>query len=200
MADDDRGNHRKVYARGFYDGLAAAGGELKSEKIDEKLRGRSMQEQKAFAAVPIQEYWSAAQIGSAIQRSSGSTMDRKTLDGCLLRLKDAGLIQSRADGTFRRVQVRDGEKKEMAENRVPESTGIAPAKTLNPVDNISDPKDTPLDRLAGIATVLRLHGTILHNAAKEVEEIALELEERNEAGDAEVQKLRQLKSILKELA
>jgi len=197
MADEDRGNHRKVYARGFYDGLAAAGGELKSEKIDEKLRGRSMQEQKAFAAVPIQEYWSAAQIGSAIQRACGSVMDRRTLDGCLVRLKDAGLIQSRADGTFKRTAIRDGEKKDMAENRKDDDIV---AKATDVVMSVNPKGPDMLDRMQALATNMRLHADYLQTMAAQVEEMALEIEERRETGDAEVQKLRQLKSILKELA
>jgi hypothetical protein len=193
---DDRINHRKVYARGFYDGLAAAGGDLKADKVEEKLRGQSAQVQKTYAAVPIQEWWSAAQVGSAIQRASGAAMDRKTLDACLHQLKDAGLVQKRADGTFCRARV--AEEKEVVAKTPPDEAilvkGTDVPLTTKPEGN------GPFERMAALAGNMRLHATYLNQMASEVEAIALELEERRESDDVEAQKLRQLKSLLKELA
>lgn len=197
MADDNRGNHRKVYARGFYDGLAAAGGDLKADKVEEKLRGQSAQVQKTYTAVPIQDWWTAAQIGSAIQRASGAAMDRKTLDACLHHLKDAGLVQRRADGTFQRAQVREVEEKKVAEE--PKREVVTVKATDLPV-RVEPKGNDALDRMLALAANMRCQADYLNNMAKQVEEMALEIEEKRESGDAEVQKLRQLKSILKELA
>lgn len=192
MADDNRINHRKVYSRGFYDGIAAAGGELKADKVEEKLRGRSSQEQKSYAAVPIQDWWSAAQIGTAVQRASGSVMDRKTLDGCLMRLKDAGLISMRADGTFKRVEVR-----EKVIEQPMQSTEVILTKGTD-IPLAAAPQGTkPFDRMLALAENMRCHADYLTNMAKQVEEMALEMEEKRESDDAEVQELRQLKTLLK---
>ena len=152
------------------------------EKQQQKLAGQSSVARKVFEHVPISEYWASAQVARELNRATGSVMDLRVLTGCLMTLRDAGLVRMTASGGFRREPV--------ALPFVP-TTKSEPMKPTNPAAQPSR-EVSAIDLLAGIAKSLRA-------VALEIETAAIAIEESRAKDAGELQKLRQLQALLKGL-
>lgn len=128
---------------------------------------------KVLASVPIQETWTAHQIISDIARS-GSRPDPHIVEGCLNTLCDSGLVRERPRGYFQRVKPKEEKVASIAS---------APQQK-EPID--------PLAKLGNIASSLR-------TLADELEDVALAIEEKHAGATEELAKLRQLKTLLRDL-
>ncbi|KVT86284.1 hypothetical protein WT25_11055 [Burkholderia territorii] len=100
----DRFDHRKVYARGFYDGMEAM--RMTPQRQKQLLEGQTQQARNLFEFIPIQDTWPANRISAEMKSKKGSAYDFKTVVACLGALKDAGLIREQR-GNFQRVEVRE---------------------------------------------------------------------------------------------
>lgn len=152
------------------------------EKQQQKLAGQSSVARKVFEHVPISEEWASVQVARELNRATGSVMDMRVLTGCLMTLKDAGLVRVSASGCFRREPVA---------LPVPSTIKPAPMKQPNPAAQ-SSREVSAIDLLAGIAKSLRA-------VAAEIETAAIAIEESRAKDEGELQKLRQLQALLKGL-
>lgn len=156
------------------------------EKQKQKLAGQTGIAQKIFQYVPAAEEWTAAQIGQAMMRATGSRVDPKTLGGCLMTMVDSSLVRATNRGTFQRAPVSassiDNPKKEQS-----------PMATAVEATVIKTATTSAIDLLAGIAQKLR-------EVTQELEVAALAIEEGNAKNAADVAKLHQLQALLKGLA
>jgi len=132
---------------------------------------------KVYHAVPITEAWTAAQINSELRRQ-GVTKSTDIVEGCLANLVDNDLVLEKPMGTFRRIEVREPEKKQMA--TTPALTVIATSAA--PVD--------PLQVLAALSNRVR-------QLADEIDTIALQVDGMFAAVAKDSEKLRQLQNLLK---
>ena len=181
MSDDC--SHRKVYGRGYYDGLRAAS-EGKTDMNSQRLRhienNLPMIAKKVLDAVPIQQAWSITQIKSELSRV-GLTYSSKAVSGCLNSLTDSGLVKEPKTGVFTRVS------KEKAK---PVLKAVAPN---------SEPAElAPAERVSAATKLMQL-GAEMRALADRLDDAVLELEAERESQQAELASIQQLKTLLKTL-
>lgn len=166
-------------------------------KIEAMLQGQTSIARKIFEFVPIAEGWSEFQIASEMHRVTGSKVDPKVFRGCLRDLADAGLIRRRAD-QFSRTPIQDKTPKEA---EMPKAVTTLQLKPSQPKGE--KPADSPIEILGDIAgSIVALGKSMaeqLHQLASRVEEAALQIEQGQEANAANLQKLKQLQSLLRSL-
>ncbi|HDR9163629.1 TPA: hypothetical protein QDB28_004033 [Burkholderia vietnamiensis] len=198
--DREPGAHRRVYAKGFYDGLKAAEKEMTPAKFKIALDSQSAIARKIFEGVPIQDSWTANKIVTELTRMGGSTrVDFRTAQGCLDSLKDAGLIKEPQRGLFQRVMPRERETISL-----PASAQAAPSldpQAREPKITITPPatdESTPISILGGIASALRTQAAELIQIADKIDTAAIGIEERAEHVESRLSKFRELSALLKE--
>lgn len=156
------------------------------DKQKQKLAGHASIAQKIFQHIPVTEEWTAAQIGGAMARATGSRTDPRTLGGCLMTMVDSGLVRATSRGTFQRTpvsqQITKTEKEPAAMTTISKITPPA-----------SQPVTSAIDLFAGIASKLRA-------IAADIEAAALTFEEGQAKTSEEVAKFKQLQALLKGLA
>ncbi|WP_176079335.1 hypothetical protein [Paraburkholderia tropica] len=158
-------------------------------KYQAALSGQTGIARKVLDMVPIQEAWTRAEIATAMKRVTKSSPDVAVLDGCLARLKDAGLIRERAAGQYQRIEVREKE-----------AVIVATAIVANPGPKLAEQPAAPIDILAGLSSRVREMATQMVMLASDIETAALTIEQANESNSGELGKLRQLRELLTSLA
>lgn len=183
---DEATSHRKVYARGLFDGLRKAGivdveefmNAAKMKQVESGLTGIA---RKVLDAVPINDAWQSHTIANEIKRMTGSAPESKMVNGCLESLKNSGLVREPKRGMWIRVSTKDHDD---------EAKEPAPA---NVVELRKQPEQwTPREMLKSLAVeIMELAGK-LDDVANEIDKA----EKRNEEKTA---KLRQLQELLRGL-
>lgn len=158
-------------------------------KYQAALSAQSGIARKVLDMVPIQEAWSRAEIAGAMKRVTKSTPDVAVLEGCLARLKDAGLIRERGTGQYQRVEVREKE-----------AVIVANAFVADPGPKLAEQPATPIDVLGRLSARVREMATQMVMLASDIETAALTIEQANESNSGELGKLRQLRELLTSLA
>lgn len=143
--------------------------------------------QKVFEAVPMQEAWPCHQIHGALQRTTRTTMDYKTFQGCLNTLKEAGLVHEPKMGFFERVKPREPMAK----------TNVSPMN-VSPI-NASRSGEPERERPAAVEVLYELSNRA-RALSLDLAAAASMIGEEIEQNAASAQKLSQLQSILKGLA
>lgn len=146
---------------------------MRHSRFQQIASGLSSIALKVYEAVPINEAWTAPQINGELRRK-GITKPGDIVEGCLSNLVDNGLVLERPTGTFRRVEVREPEKKPMAV--------VTPIAAPAPVD--------PLHVLGALSQRVR-------QLADEIDTIALQVDGMFAAVAKDSEKLRQLQNLLK---
>lgn len=204
--------HRKVYAKGFYDGIKAAafgittlGEGMNHARKVSLISGLSGIAKKVFDAVPLGEEWSAGQIGSEVHRT-GTAIDMKTLQGCLGSLVNQKLIKETSPGSFTRreravIQIVKTEPEYFTKPKE------APVLTVTAEKN-NQPKDkaAPIDVIGDIAknmalviSQVNMAITNLNKLKGDIEEAAIIIEEQFAESEKRSEKLKQLQELLKNL-
>ncbi|WP_395066163.1 hypothetical protein [Paraburkholderia silvatlantica] len=168
------------------------------------LQGQTTIARKVYDLVPMQEAWPASRIYGLLAKNAN--IDLSIVLGCLTSLKDTGLVRDVGNQTWQRVPVR-GEihaqgyqpEEQGAMPPPPAPAGERPNLTLAQAP-AQDPKPAPLDLLAGIALQLRDLGKAIASVASEIESAALVIAEGNSETEANLDKLRQLQTLLKSLS
>ncbi|MCA8226185.1 hypothetical protein [Burkholderia vietnamiensis] len=158
-------------------------------KYQAALSGLSTIAKKVLDMVPIQDAWSRSEIAGHLLRVTKSSPDAAVIDGCLGRLKDAGLIREPSRGRYQRVEVREREVLKVPVQK-PEEAVNAPVE--QPI--------LPIEILSKLAERARTVATELVMLASDIETAALTIEQGNAENAASLEKLRQFQSILKSLA
>lgn len=139
---------------------------------------------KVLDAAPYEEFWSSSQIATELYRQ-GKRLDKSIVEGCLRSLVRDGLLKESGEG-FQRIRLDE------EDNPVTNATPITPA---------AEPlvEQTPQEKLFGVVAKLHEASTLLASVAHELEDIILSIEDERSSNDAELEKLRRLKSVLREL-
>lgn len=143
---------------------------------------------KVYNVVPKQDVWAVQQINAELNRLQQS-IDFHILGGVLDSLVRAGLIQEVGKGRFMREPIR--KKAVPAEKPQPQEVKMPPA----PSQAVA--QKTALDKLIELSKAIETLGKAAAMYAKQLEDIALEVEEQIEKGSAEMKNLRQLRALLK---
>ena len=165
----------------------------KESRIEALLQGQTSIARKIYEFVPIGEDWTEFQIVAEMRRVTGSVPDLKVARGCLRDLADAGLIVRRNDQHRRTPTQEKTQQKEVAMPAVTHATQAAKvAAAQSPIDLLGD--------IAGsIVALSKSVGEQLQQLANRVEDAALQIEQGQEANAANLEKLRQLQSLLRSI-
>lgn len=159
---------------------------MNASRVIELERGLNMTDKKILDMVPFTDPWTVNDIHKAIDKL-GRKIERKTLCGALLSLRDVGLIKD-VNGAYIRVSA----KQKTSSPALPTAEPTEPAASPDTVN-----KATTLDRLADGARNARNMAAQLMEMASNLEEVALEVEERIQQASAESAKFRQFRELLK---
>lgn len=197
----DPANHRKVYARGLFDGLRKAGIDNPEEFMNQarqqsKENNLSGIQRKIYECTPIKSPWHVSQICTEVYRATGSRCERKTVDDCLMKLTEMGLCKEFKQGHFMRVEARIAAKEpeKVVASPVEECNVIDIKKIVAAVEKVGEERKAagPMDRLAAVAGELR-------SLANVIEEIACDVEQSMQQANEKTAKLRQLQELLRGL-
>lgn len=162
---------------------------MNASKRESILNNATAISKRVFDSVPISEPWTIMQIHNDMIRQGKGSNDLKMTSGCLNSLKDIKLITETSLGHFMQRKV----------TKVKE-------KNLKVVGNdredisLSNKKEKPIDKLFRAATSLKKLGIMLKEVAEDIETATLQFEEEGGENAKEFEKLKQLSSLLKELA
>lgn len=171
---------------------------MKESRQQQLLEGQSSVARKVFEGVPIQDAWAEKEIVKAM-RTGGFTIAAHAVRGCLLDMKDVGLIKEPKSGHFQRVPVQSYLRlSEVTEPLAKFQPSNEPAMQT---PTTKKPEPTPLDLLATVATELVLLSSEFSERMKalalRVEEVALSVGAQREADAAIIAQANQLKVLLK---
>jgi hypothetical protein len=161
------------------------------------MQGQNGVAKKVYDCVPIAESWSSFQVMSAMRSLTGSTPDARIVSGCLSRLVDSGLVKKTGRDSYQRAPVEQKQKPEEPKMPAPakKQTEVSSAAPCNAMQRQSAPLEM-LSELAGEIVGMAEH---LKRLASRVEDVALAVEQERESNSENLEKLRQLQSILKSL-
>lgn len=153
-------------------------------RYEELERAQNGVARKVLDIVPQQEAWTAQQIHSESARL-GRHLERRVLDGCLIKLVEAGLVREPQPGRFQRVTPRPTLVRTEAHEAPPVVDSPAPPG--------------PMERRAALAAELRQLSADAEALATRVDDVAVEVEEEMQKLREEGGNLRKLKDLLKSL-
>nr|DAH87993.1 MAG TPA: hypothetical protein [Caudoviricetes sp.] len=159
-------------------------------KYQAALSGQSAIAKKVLEMVPIQEAWSRTEIAGHLLRVTKSSPDAAVIDGCLGKLKASGLIREASRGRYQRIEVRE---KEVVKVPISEAT-------LAAVVAVEERAVAPIEILSKLSERARSLATQVVMLASDIETAALTIEQSNAENAANLEKLRQLQSLLKSLS
>lgn len=138
---------------------------------------------KVFDHTPIQESWPVNKIIGAMVTAGTTRVDLRTAEGCIERLKDAGLVKETDRGLFQRVVPRERETITLPSSVVAAVADDAPAPQALALGDLS--------------AILRARATDLLKLADDIDNEALRVEERVEAAEQRVAKFREFTNLIK---
>ncbi|WP_147400811.1 hypothetical protein [Bordetella avium] len=155
------------------------------------LRGQTSIAQKVYQAIPSAagQYASAMDVAGQVKKATGAGIDIHVLRGCLASLKRSGLVREVTPGSFRQVGVR--EKVEM-------KTEGATAEVMAATEKTQVSND-PMDMLGDLSGRLRGLMASLGRLADDIDGAAILIGERAGQSAAELAKVKQIATLLKEL-
>jgi hypothetical protein len=207
-------NHRKVYAKGYFDGLQAAvikaeqniagfSDMLNKSKFDRIYNNLSSIARKTYDAVPIQSAWTTQKVISEMQRN-GVSSEYRIICGCLNSLIAAGLVKEVSKGEFIRTQIREAEKaiaapsndqiKPQTEETMPPKQ-TAPTDIIKPVQPVVAAKKSPIDLLGELSARMAQYADCVKTLAAEINDACIAVQADMEASAESVQKVNELRKI-----
>lgn len=193
---DDAGSHRRVYGRGFFDGLRTAGitdpdefmNQARLRAAEQSLNGMA---RKVLDVVPRDESWPVGRICNELARK-GSNPDVRVVTGCLSTLRDDGLVREPQPKHFIRVMTKPKPKPELA---------VMPSVEKTKEENKVRAEETPdpLESLTLLARSARETARQLVDMAADIEGIADKVDKEVQRIREDTGKLRQLKALLKDI-
>lgn len=176
-----RTSSRRSYGKGFYDGLRAAGvqaigEEMNKKKFTELYDGMTSQPRDVYESVPIKTSYSIGQIMDDMNRR-GVAQTKTVVENCLAMMTKNGLIKQQRTGFYIREQVRDAEQ-------MPVVTELQSNRSS---------KNSPMQLLNNLAEKAR-------QLAEELDYAAIEIEQEFQNSEAKSEKLKQLQTLLKNIA
>lgn len=169
---------------------------MNQSKIDRVENNLSGIARKVLDAVPLQESWSTAEVIAEMRRQ-GQNPDFRIVAGCLSSLCEQRLVREPTQGKFTRVQSKPV-LKAVKEVKAETPAAVASEARINPETTGAAKPDT-LGKLAALSTGLRTLSDALANAAKQIDDVAIEVEERIQSIEADGQQLQQLRTLLKSI-
>lgn len=163
------------------------------QRLQAQLSGQSSVAKKVYEVVPIQDAWPHGKIYATLNEITRSTMDMRIFRGCLNSLKESGLVREPMKDFFQKSPIKEKKEMEM-QTLAPISTISKPAsgahgQTLSEQKSASD----PIDLLSTLSSRLR-------SLADDLDGAAIAIGDGIAESSKNLEKLKQLQSILKSLS
>lgn len=184
---------------------------MKESRQQQLLQGQSSQARKIFEAVPIAESWTESTINKAIRLTGAQIIPSHTLRACLRDMCDAGLVRETPGGYYQRIAVtRTAPTSQKAPEQM--SSQSAPVRAAAPEILVTHKVDlganTPEEPKPSAGTVLialaiqvnELHASFskgIATIAEQLEAVATQVEQEQEANAESLKNLAQLRTLLK---
>lgn len=188
--------NRRIYGRGLFDGLRKAGIEnpedfMRNSRINETVSGLTGLPKRILDAVPIKEDWAASKIISELRRR-GANPDHQFVMRYLGEFSRLGIIKETKPNVFTRLAlppVTDPARQPKAHQ------DVSVARKEESTDNPGS-----MEKLAEIALRARQLAEAIGTLANDIEECAIEVEERIESAQKDGAKLKQLHELIKSIS
>lgn len=192
----DADSHRRVWARGFHDGMRAKGEEMntRQKSLIDGLNGVAS---KVYEAVPVAEGWSAQQINTELYRL-GRRIGYDVVEGSLRKLCDSKLVRMPSKTTYQRVSFE--ETKSATVVQMPQQPPRLDAPMTAPIATVSAVEaKTPIDVLAPLAERVGSMAALLQKLAGDIETAALLVADQLKESEQKSEQLTQLRRLLKSI-
>lgn len=134
----------------------------------------------------MKDPWSTHQILAELRRV-GRNVDASVIGGCIKTLINQGLVKEPKSGLYIRVEIRQPIKVE-----IPTFTAVAEKRDAERPAAQAE----PIDRLADLSARARRLAEEVSALASDIEDVALEVEQRRIADRSDADKLRQLRDLM----
>jgi len=199
---DKKLDSRRIWGRGFRDGLRAAG--ITKEELTMQAakalrleREISPMARKVLGATPIGQPWTVADIITELGRTTHTHPDHKTVAGCLNSLVDDGLVKEVHKGQFMRVRV-----KQPGDDQPTLIHSVAPKKQEEPqvpiIEVKGQPSQEPLEMLANLGQQMRSIAMACNKLAEQCDDIGLAVEGRMQKMGQDSEYLTKLRTVLQQ--
>jgi hypothetical protein len=180
-----KSGHRKVYGKGFIDGMRAAAKEagmgLSASRARELEQALSGVERKVYEHLSVQSPMSSGEVVGQIRRATGSVTDIRIVDGCLENLVERGLAK-KSGGKYQREAIKDR----------PAVAKLEVVKTMAVTEKAPDSKAE-----SNVDEIRRLSGEIVERLDK-IEDCAKAIEREKDKANERNAKAAKLAELLKD--
>lgn len=191
---------RRAYGRGYFDAIQ----KIESERQDSMNPARMEEATKSLSgiakhvldATPKMEVWTTQQICTEIRRA-GRNIETTIVMGCLGTLVRQGLVQEKPSGHFIRVMPKQKAPPPPTLQVVQAPVPEAAEQPASQAAATPQRDDGTLAKLAELSNALRASAESLENFANDLDDVAIEVEERIQKINADSEKLSQLRALLK---
>lgn len=187
---------RGAYGRGYHDAIKAMEKDhmtpAKLAQAEQSVNGIAL---KVLEATPKQEAWPLSKIIAELKRA-GCSIGADVALGCLSTMTRTGLVKETEPRVFIRVTAKPRAALEVVEPAKPSKAAAAPAPAPAPEIPAPQPRDT-LQKLANLSADVRTMAQQFTALAASIDDVALEVEDRIAAINADSEKLAQLRALLK---
>lgn len=193
---------------------------IKKELLDRRLAQQTAIARKVYQAIPIEEAWTHIEIYREFVRLHGTSVEVRTVGGCVSSLVDSGLVRQVQRDRYRREPVKEAQQekvrlahanrlanREISEDdldtvdlrsKEPEAeqvirNTIAMTKKDNATNTV---KKDPLERLLDLSEQLAALTESSRKIAEEIGELALEFTDERELIVKEKRQVEQLRTLL----
>lgn len=158
--------------------------------------GMNAAAKKVYGATPMRDSWDHAQICSELWRC-GMNSDPRVVLGCLSTLARAGLVNEVERGKFRREEVKDPVLSATAMKE--EEMATASKGKAVQVVTAAQAKESAIDVLGALAARAATIANLVKELSSDIGDAAIEIQSELENNDADMQKFKQLQSLLKSI-
>lgn len=177
------------------------------EKAAKVLQGQTALARKAFDAVPVSEWWDLWQVKRELERlGTVGVINHTQLRGCLKCLKEAGLIDEK-DDAYRSAVTLAVSKPPPKPKEQPQEPPVTEAKGNQKAVPTAPARISELDHLANLSSELiditdeiRQKLSRLTRIAKELDDVALNIAQEQQASDKRFERLNRVQLLMRELS
>lgn len=195
---------------------------LKKELVDRLLAQQTTIARKVYQAIPIEEAWSHIEIYREFVRIHGTSVEVRTVGGCVNSLIASGLVRQVQRDRYRREPVKEAQAPKVRiahanrhanpaiskdeldvtvvpSNETPVNEESKKTITMAKKDvavTVKTTKKDPLERLLNLSEQLANLTETSRKIAEEIGELTLELTEERELITKEKEQVQQLRALL----
>lgn len=163
------------------------------QRLQRLESGLNSLERKVLAGTPIAEAWTVNQVCQELRRQ-GQSHDQAHVTACLKQMIDKGVVREPKAGLYQRQHARPVQP--APQIQLPPARALTQETPMPPPTPV--PPAEPLSAIAALSQRLRGAAGELTALAGQLDDLALDVEDRLQRISADSQRLRQLRALLTE--